>query len=52
MTEYQKWMSEQSDAFKQEILKDITKVKPNFVDENYRPIDLTELERLDNQYNS
>lgn len=52
MTEYQKWLSSQSSEFKQEILKDETEVKPNFIDEKYRPISLNELKALDLKHNS
>lgn len=52
MTEYQKWMSQQSDEFKKEILKDENKIKEKFIDEKYRPISLKELKELDIKYNS
>jgi hypothetical protein len=52
MTEYQKWMTEQSDSFKQEILKDETKIREKFIDEKYRPISLQELKELDIKHNS
>jgi len=52
MTEYQKFMSEQSTSFKQEILKDETKIREKFIDEKYRPISLEELKELDIKRNS
>ena len=52
MTEYQKWMSQQSESFKKEILKDENKIREKFIDENYRPISLEELKELDIKHNS
>lgn len=52
MTEYQKFMREQSDSFKREILKDKDVVSKFFVDEKYKPITLEELKELDSKYNS
>lgn len=52
MTEYQKWMAEQSESFKKEILEDPSKVREKFIDEKYRPISLKELKELDIKYNS
>lgn len=52
MTEYQKWMTEQPESFKKEILKDPSNIRKNFVDEKYVPISLEELKELDIKYNS
>lgn len=52
MTEYQKWIQEQPDSFKREILKDKDVVSKHFIDEKYKPITLEELKELDSKHNS
>jgi len=51
MTEYEEFLSRQSDEFKAEILKDINKATEKFVDQKYKPINLQELMDLDKKYN-
>lgn len=51
MTEYEEFLSRQSDEFKSEILLDVDKTTEQFVDQKYKPISIEELKELDKKYN-
>lgn len=50
MSDYKTWFKDQEEEFQKEIVKDPKKVRPKFIDENFKPIDLAELKALDEKY--
>lgn len=51
MTEYQKWLSEQTKEFQREILGK-NEIDEKFKDHNFKAISLDQLRELDDKYNN